>query len=110
MVNLVYFTRLRIPVVASSLLVLPLIVLEYTNQQNTNASFPFFLMGVLWLLPVIFFWLLLSSLKDYKYKENSLKNSILFWSKIVLLLIVTGLWLVILEDQIPCFLGIPNCD
>jgi len=102
--------NLRLPAVTSTLLVLPLILLEWVNRRGFNQGFPLPLFGILWLLPAAFILVLRSSLAGLRTEGNTRTHRVKQILRITSLVLLAGLWLVILQDQMPCFLGVPNCD
>jgi hypothetical protein len=91
-------------------LTIPFIVMELLNRINYSYNFPFVLFIVLWLL-ASGFAALITSVYPGIIQGNMLADGI--WKptgKVVLLLIIILLWLVIVIDQMPCFLGVANCD
>ena len=96
-----------VPALFGLVLVLPLMALEATNDSMTreNVRGLLFLFGLLWLLPTLFLFLLLPILR--RNNRMSRTGVLLRVSSLVLLATVWG-WGV--ADQMPCFLGIPNCD
>jgi cation transport ATPase len=103
-------TQLRSPAIISSLLVLPLVGLEVINRRGFDEGFPFPLFGILWLLPVTFMVALMPIVRT-SWRDGTLRTvpvSLLF--RVAFLILVAWLWVAILLDQMPCFLGVPNCD
>jgi hypothetical protein len=96
------------PAIISALLVLPLIIIELVNRRNLPEDFPIVLFAILWLLGTIFFLLLIPVVK---YIRRGIKNSLPGFLFRLAILVLTGwLWVVIVIDQVPCFLAVPNCD
>ena len=103
------FTNLGTPVLISLVTVLPFMVLEIVNRQNLPETFPFFLFGFLWIAMLLFILILRPLLKTFK--NGLLRVEPLHLIKRVTLLLVIGyFWINILADQMPCFLGVINCD
>ena len=81
---------------------LPFLALEVRNRPG-DAELPLWLFGFLWVLGTAFVALLLPVLR------NGLRlRAVLV--RIALSLAVACLWAGIVVDQMPCFLGVPNCD
>jgi hypothetical protein len=74
-----------LPAVVGILAVVPFALLELVNRSGLNEAFPFVLFVLLWVLPGVLFW-------------------------VIVLGVLAWFWIVILTDQMPCFLGVPNCD
>ena len=95
---------LRTPALISSGLVVPFVVLEWMNRQE----FPVPLFGFMWIMPLAFILILTPLVRDIRAGTaiNPLKLSV----RIVFLVLIAGLWVSLVNDQMPCFLGVPNCD
>lgn len=104
------FTDLRSAAIVSSLLVLPLVSLEMRRGRRFDEPFPFALFGILWLLPVIFILMLLRVGRTRWPRDVLRTHSRSLWARVGVLILVACLWISVLLDQIPCFLGVPNCD
>ena len=102
--------KLKLPVIFSSLLVLPFVFLELINERSFHEGFPFVLFGILWLLPIAFFSVLLPIVRDVRTGNNIFANTDKLLLKVAFLAIIALLWGGIILDQFPCFLGVPNCD
>jgi hypothetical protein len=84
----------------STVLVLPLLVLELKNQPVNQ--FPIVLFAVLWLLPFAFILLALELLAGKRLTVTLALG--------VVMLAIAMFWVMLVIDQMPCFLGVPNCD
>ena len=102
--------NLRVPAIISSLLLLPLLILELINQPGFQEAFPIYLFVILWLLPVIFTFTLISLMYNLRGGQSIKDNLTGFLLKVAIIILAAGLWVAIILDQMPCFLGIPNCD
>lgn len=96
-------------------LVLPFVILESINNTLTRQNAPglIVLFGLLWLLPMAFFALLLPMLPSLRTARSETSEpagpfSLLFRISFLILIAVT--WGLLVVDQLPCFLGTPNCD
>ncbi|MCX7853843.1 MAG: hypothetical protein N2383_13830 [Caldilineales bacterium] len=87
-----------------SALVLPLVFLELVNRRGYGEDFPCPMFGLLWLLPVAFTLVLTRLLGQVGHRSIQLVLGG------VLLLLIAGLWIGIVLDQMPCFLGVRFCD
>ena len=104
-------TNLRWPASISFTLVLPFMILELVNRRSFNEGFPVTLFGILWLLPTIFILTLMSIVRNLQRAGNSiLVNPITLVLRVIFLAIIIWMSAGILIDQMPCFLGVPNCD
>ena len=95
----------------SSLVVLPLVILQAANVSLTRQNLPglIALFSLLWVMAFVFFaignalWRNARSGKAFMHPARTLVAATL-----MLLLVLT--WTTIVADQFPCFLGVPNCD
>lgn len=92
----------------SLVLVLPFMVLELINRRNFSTDFPVPLFGMMWLLTFSFILLLIPVARSLRNKQ--LKKPLGLAARVVLLAIVASIWIRLVVDQLPCFLGVPNCD
>jgi hypothetical protein len=86
------------------LLVAPLAALEAWNNREALASspqFPFPLFGVLWLLSMVFMGAGVSLTRA---------RPLGLFFRIVIMTVAAVAWGLVVYDQFPCFLGVPNCD
>lgn len=104
-----FLTNLRLPALISFLLVLPFMIMEVVNQRSFNEGFPIPLFVIMWLLPVIFILILIPVVRNLRRTGNSLGPIKLLLS-VTFLVLIAIVWTGALIDQIPCFLGVPNCD
>ena len=102
-------TTLRAPVIIGFILVLPLMGLELINRPYTSGNFPFPLFVLLWLLPVIFMLLLIPVVRMFRTEKN-VKGSFSLLARVAVMIALAWFWIGIVLDQMPCFLGVPNCD
>lgn len=102
---------LGVAAIISFILVLPLALLEALNNTITkeNVSGLLLLFGLLWLLPTAFIVILMSILRSTR-GNRLVANPITLSLKIALLALIAMVWGWGVVDQLPCFLGIPNCD
>jgi len=101
---------LRSPVIISLLLVAPFAVLELVNRRNFNEGFPFPLFALLWLLPLVFIVTLMPIVRNIRAGNSLLANPVLLLIRVIFLVFIAWMWFGIMIDQMPCFLGVPNCD
>jgi len=111
MMRAALLSKLKLPLIFSTLLVLPFVALEWINRQSFNEGFPFVLFSILWLLPIPFFAILLPIVQDVRAGNNIfITNPVALLLKVALLALIAIVWSAVIVDQLPCFLGIPNCD
>ena len=100
----------RYPALISLLIVIPFIIMELVNRRNLPDEFPIPLFAILWLLTMLFLLMLKPLVQNIRAGNRPLANPVGFLVRVVFLGFMAFLWLGILLDQIPCFLGVPNCD
>ncbi len=99
--------NLKWPAIAGLLGTLPFILMELVNRRDFNESFPLPLFGILLLLPILFIATIMPVACSTDSATLRLAEIV---SRVVLSILLAWLWLAILQDQTPCFLGAPNCD
>jgi hypothetical protein len=92
-------------------LVLPFAALEllHNTVAGRNAPGLLVLFGLLWLLPTAFILILVPlarTARGGRVTENPFSLSL----RLALLISIAAVWASILLDQMPCFMGVPNCD
>jgi hypothetical protein len=103
-------TNLKLPAIISALLVIPFMIMEVVNRRNFNEGFPIPLFVIMWLLPVLFLLTGMPIVRNVRAGNSILANPILLLIRVVFLALLVWMWFGILIDQMPCFLGVPNCD
>lgn len=103
-------TDVRSAALGSFILVLPLIGLELFNRRSSHEGFPIPLFGFLWVLPTAFIVLLVPIVRSLRAGNSITANPVNLFFKVAALAVIAAMWGAILADQIPCFLGVPNCD
>lgn len=99
---------LWLPTVVGFLLVVPFAVLELVNRRGFNDGFPFVLFALLWMLPATLVSLSMSTIKVFRSDRARASASLVL--RIITLGVIAWFWISLLTDQMPCFLGVPNCD
>lgn len=105
-----FLLNLRTSAFLSFLIVLPFMLLEAVNRRAFNEGFPLPLFGFLWLAPALFFLTLLPLVQTMRAGENLLARPLPLLLRAAFLLLVAAFWAALMLDQMPCFLGVPNCD
>ncbi len=105
-------TNLGAPALISFMLVLPFAILESlfntANKHNTLGLIVLF--GLLWLLSMAFIVIFVPIVRAVRAGNNILANPISLLLRVAFLALIAMTWEAILIDQLPCFLGVPNCD
>lgn len=91
-------------------LVAPLIYLEWRYASHYYAAFPYALFLTLWLLAAVSVLVAAPLLRTVRQGRAVLAHPVAFAFRVALLALATLLWVAIVADQWPCFLGVPGCD
>ena len=105
-------TNLKAAAMISFFLVLPFAILESLNQTITRQNAPglILLFGVLWLLPTAFIVILAPIVRSVRAGNNILTNPVALLFRVAFLVFIAWFWGSLFIDQLPCFMGVPNCD
>ena len=103
-------TNFRLPALISFLLVIPFMIMEVVNRRNLSEGFPIPLFVIMWLLPLLFILTVTPIIRNVRAGNSLLATPILLLVRVVFLSFLVWMWFGILLDQMPCFLGVPNCD
>jgi hypothetical protein len=103
------FTNLKYPAIISFFLMLPFLILELVNRPYT-IHFPIPLFVLLWLLPTIFMLIMMPLVRTVRAGNSLMARPIPLVLSAVFLILIAWMWTGIVIDQMPCFLGVPNCD
>jgi hypothetical protein len=95
--------------VFSSVLVLPLMTLQLVNRSDAQ-QVPFVLFALLWLLPFMWWLLLVPTVEASRRLRNAGASLIKLLPSVATLALMAWFWTGVVVDQMPCFLGVPNCD
>lgn len=101
---------LRTAAIVSALPVIPFMILETINARNLPPDFPIVLFALMWLMALSFVLVFASLLRGTAPESRTTAHTIGRVTKGALLLLIAFLWISIIRDQMPCFLGVPNCD
>ena len=102
----------RRPAIISSFLVFPFIILESIKMgpfPDFARSFPIPLFALLWLLACSFVSILTLMMRDESTEVKRIP-ALAAGLGVVVLVLIAYAWVGIVVDQMPCFLGRPNCD
>lgn len=96
----------------SFVLVLPFAFLEARNNIVTRQNAPglLVLFGLLWLLPTAFIFVLAPMAQTVRAGHSLLAAPLKLLFRVAFLTLTATMWSSLLFDQLPCFLGYPNCD
>ncbi len=101
--------RFRTPELVGFAVVLPFLILELVNRRGLQESFPVVLFGLLWLLPFTFVLIVMPVVRGLSARSRGVVARLLL-PRAVLLTFIAWFWIALIADQLPCFLGVPNCD
>ena len=104
------FMTIRSPALISLLLVIPFMVMEIVNRRGFHEGFTIPLFAMMWILPVIFIITGMPILQNLRAGNSLMAQPVNLLIRIVILVFVAWMWTSLLIDQMPCFLGVPNCD
>ena len=99
---------LKTAAIVSSVLVLPFMILEVVNRPAFDFPTPLF--AFMWLLGLAFVVTLFSVLRGFRLGDRSAPHFVSLLWKTAVLMLVAWVWVSLTIDQMPCFLGVPNCD
>lgn len=111
-------TNLKSATLISFLLVLPFMILEFWFQiinkptviRLKNVTDFILLFGFLWLLPMAFIVILTPIARNARAGNSITANPINLLFRTVFLALIAIVWGSLMIDQLPCFIGVPNCD
>lgn len=103
---------LRRAAIISFILVLPFAILESLNNTITRQNAPslIVLFGLLWLLLMAFIVILVPIVRTVRAGNSVMASPINLLFRVAFLALIAMMWGGILIDQLPCFVGVPNCD
>lgn len=102
--------KLRLPAAVGFALVLPFIILEAINTRGFDQGFPVALFAILWLLPMAFFFVVMPIVRNARAENSIFADPASLVLSVAGLVLIAWAWGSIVADQLPCFLGVPNCD
>jgi hypothetical protein len=105
-------TDLRSAAIISLILVLPFAILESLNNTITKQNAPglIILFGLMLLLPMAFIVIVMPIARTVRAGTGLPGNPITLFLRVGFLALIATVWGWGLIDQLPCFLGVPNCD
>lgn len=105
-----FLQLLVVPILLGAGLVVPFFVIEWINRRAFNEDFPLMLFSFMAIHALLIAFLTVPVLR-YLHATKSVRA--LRPSQWACLLLATGLAAVyvgVVIDQLPCFMGVPNCD
>lgn len=104
------FLALLIPAILGALTTIPFVALEWSNGDQFKLGFPYPVFIPMWLFASAFFSLLIPLAQDIKARRDLLTDKLNLSLRLLALVFLVWLWVGFVSDQMPCFLGVPNCD
>jgi hypothetical protein len=89
--------------------VTPLVFLELRNNGR-RVSDIVVLFGVLWVLAIAFATTATPVVRRFTSGHAVLQNGSALAVRMTVLTVIAAMWWGIVRDQLPCFIGAPNCD
>jgi len=98
------------PVVIACLLVTPFIALELVNRRMYSEPFPFQLFAMMWLMAFCFGFISIPAIRSLMPGRKGSTNPLILLASLASLSLLAWGWIGLVNDQMPCFLGVPMCD
>jgi hypothetical protein len=103
-------TNLLSPAIISFLIVLPFMILEWATRSNaprSNASGILFV--IMWLLPMLSIFTMMPIVRNVRAGNSIVANPIHLVLRVVFSAWLVWMWVALVMDQMPCFLGATGC-
>jgi hypothetical protein len=94
----------------SSFLVAPFIVLQLVNRRALREDFPFMLFAFMSLHSLFIVLSLTPALRRLRAERDFRALKLGHWAGLALSCFLMFVYANVVIDQLPCFLGVPNCD
>jgi drug/metabolite transporter (DMT)-like permease len=91
-------------------LVAPFIVLQWVNRRTFDEVFPFVLFTFMSLHSLFIVLLLTPALQRLRTERSPRTLKPGHWIGLLLGVFLVYVYVNVVIDQLPCFLGVPNCD
>ena len=104
------FKRFITPILLGLLCTLPFAVMEVVNLGGIPDPFPYSIFLYLWLMFALFFLCLFAILRLARSRVNKNERLPAYLLNALVLIFTVISIVALLADQMPCFLGLPNCD
>ena len=105
-------TRLLVAGAIGFSLTSPLAILGLWNDSlfGSRAADSVALFGLLWVLSSSSVLVALTSGQNLRSRHPTVRSAAAVGGRLVLLLLLAAVWTTITVDQLPCLMGVPNCD
>ena len=97
-------------IVISAGLVAPFMVLQWVNRRTLQEDFPVALFVFMSLHSLLIVGLLTPALQRLRAQRSLRALHLGHWAGLVFGAILVLGYVEVIRDQLPCFLGVPNCD
>lgn len=104
------FLSFKKPAVLGIVSTLPFAFLEIVNGTKYGNAFPIGIFTILFITSLLFWFVFELITKSKKVENGNLKKIAVFVFRVLLLICLLVLFVNIIIDQWPCFMGMPNCD
>ena len=94
----------------SSTLVAPFVVLQLVNRRSFQEEFPYVLFTFMSLHSLLIVLLLTPALRRLRAERKLRALQLGHWAGLALSAVLAFAYANLIIDQLPCFLGVPNCD
>jgi hypothetical protein len=94
----------------SSTLIAPFIILQWVNRRAFHEDFPFVLFTFMSLHSLFIVFLLTPALRRLRSEGHVRALKLRHWAGLVFSAVLILAYADVVIDQLPCFLGVPNCD
>lgn len=98
------------PLLVSATLVAPFIALQWVNRRTLHEGFPFVLFTFMSLHSLFIVLLLTPALRRLRAEGSLRALKLGHWAGLLLAAFLGYAYADVVIDQLPCFLGVPNCD
>ena len=95
--------------IVGAAVVLPFVLLELAHRGG-DGDFPIPLFGLLWLLSTTVTLILTSLVRSVRARQSIMVSPVGLVLRIACLIPFVWMLVFLVIDQMPCFLGVPNCD
>ena len=97
-------------VLLSATLVVPFIILQWVNRRTLQEAFPVVLFLFMSLHSLFIVFLLRPVLRHIRAERSLRALKFGHWVSLLLGAFLIYVYVGVVIDQLPCFLGVPNCD
>ena len=102
--------RFITPAIIGLILVVPFMIMELINRPGVVGDFPIALFLFLWALPVVFILVMIPITRSWRKGIGFTLSPAKLLFRLASLVLIAWIWISIIVDQFPCFLGVQNCD